>query len=313
MSRYRWLKLHHDIIADIKLRRFSPAEKWAWVVILCLASQSTKRGIVTADPEDVAEACEFNNFQDWLYFRDKLVAKGMVELTSDGLLVCNFAERQYDNPSDAPDETRERKARQRAREKAAQAQAEKAGVTSSHEQSRGCHEDVTTQIRGEENRSEEKREEKNLEPPNPPAGGGHEAQKKAEPATAKRSKPRPDSADGIELPESLESPQLRQALGEWLEHKRQIRDPLRELGIAKLIKRLAVLGIERSVAAIDYSIANGWKGVFEEKNSAVAPKFGKVAQFKSAEEKRREQLEAWARGEPLQHEEPFIDVEANHA
>lgn len=112
-----WLKLHHDVLSDIKLRRFSVQEKWAWVVLLVLASQSKDRGYITADDEDIADACEFNTTQDWLYYRDKLIAKGMIEFTGTGLQVVNWESRQYVKPSDTAEATRERKRRQRAKSK----------------------------------------------------------------------------------------------------------------------------------------------------------------------------------------------------
>lgn len=140
-----WFKLHHDIINDIKMRRFSIQEKWAWVVILCLASQSSDRGSIIADDEDIADACGYSNVQDWLYFKDKLRTKGMVEPCEGGLTITNWEQRQYENPSDAPNATRERKRQQRDRQKTA-------NVTASHE----C---VTTMSRPVTHRGEEKRRE----------------------------------------------------------------------------------------------------------------------------------------------------------
>lgn len=112
-----WLKLHHDIIHDIKLRRFSPQEKWAWVVLLVLASEGSDRGVITADDEDIADVCEFNSTQDWLYFRDKLISKGLAEPSIGGLKIVNWEKRQYAKPSDKPEASKERKRRQRAKAK----------------------------------------------------------------------------------------------------------------------------------------------------------------------------------------------------
>jgi hypothetical protein len=81
-----WFKVHHEIVDDIKIRRFSAQEKWAWIVLLCLASKSSNRGTIIADNADLADYCEFNSTQDWLYYRDKLIAKGMIEFDEDGSL-----------------------------------------------------------------------------------------------------------------------------------------------------------------------------------------------------------------------------------
>lgn len=117
---YTWFKLHHDMPDDIKLRRFTPQEKWAWVALLCLASKEKVRGQITAEDEDIAEYCEFNSPQDWLYYRDKLIAKGMLEINGDGhLSVLHWEDRQYDKPSDKPEAVKARVAKHRAAKKTA--------------------------------------------------------------------------------------------------------------------------------------------------------------------------------------------------
>jgi hypothetical protein len=127
-----WLKLHNDLLGDIKMRRFTPQEKWAWVAILILANQSSDRGYVSADDEDIADACEFNSPQDWLYYRDKLISKGMLEHSEKGLKVLNWEARQYIFPSDKPEATKERKRNSRANQKITVKTGKKA-VTSGHE------------------------------------------------------------------------------------------------------------------------------------------------------------------------------------
>lgn len=113
-----WFKLHHDLPDDIKLRRFTSQEKWAWVALLCLASKSTERGVITADNDDIADYCEFNCTQDWLYYRDKLITKGMLEFNRNGnLCVTHWQDRQYEKPSDRPESVRERVRKHRAKKK----------------------------------------------------------------------------------------------------------------------------------------------------------------------------------------------------
>jgi hypothetical protein len=117
---YTWFKLHHDLPDDIKLRRFTAQEKWAWVALLCLASKEKTRGHITAEDEDIAEYCEFNSPQDWLYYRDKLIAKGMLEINGDGnLSILHWEDRQYDKPSDKPEAVKARVSKHRAAKKAA--------------------------------------------------------------------------------------------------------------------------------------------------------------------------------------------------
>lgn len=136
-----WFKLHHELPDDIKLRRFTPQEKWAWVALLCLASKGSDRGKIAADNDDIGEYCEFNCTQDWLYFRDKLIAKGMLEIDPDGKLsVLHWEERQYDRPSAKPEAVKARVAKHRAKKKAEKETESNAGVTPSNA-------DETIQIR----------------------------------------------------------------------------------------------------------------------------------------------------------------------
>jgi len=115
---YTWFKLHHDLPGDIKIRMFTPQEKWAWVALLCLASQGKDRGEIAADNDDIAGYCEFNCTQDWLYFRDKLISKGMIEFSGTGALkIVHWNDRQYGKPSDRPEAIRKRVSNHRKRKK----------------------------------------------------------------------------------------------------------------------------------------------------------------------------------------------------
>lgn len=70
------------------------------MALLCLSSQAHVRGQIEADDEDIADYCEFNSTQDWLYYRDKLIAKGMLEINANGKLqVLHWEDMQRpDNP-----------------------------------------------------------------------------------------------------------------------------------------------------------------------------------------------------------------------
>jgi hypothetical protein len=58
----KWFRLYHDLPSDRKLRKFSGQEKWAWVCLLCFASQSDIRGqVVGEDDEILAEDCGFSD------------------------------------------------------------------------------------------------------------------------------------------------------------------------------------------------------------------------------------------------------------
>jgi hypothetical protein len=153
--------LHHEIIDDIKIRRFSAQEKWAWIVLLSLASKSSDRGKITADNEDLADYCEFNSTQDWLYYRDKLITKGMIEINATGgLTIVHWNDRQAKKPSDDPSRVKERVTRSRAKRKSEAASHSQEDVTRYKVLQVECNADVSPQKR---ERSDQNRSELDLE------------------------------------------------------------------------------------------------------------------------------------------------------
>jgi hypothetical protein len=143
-----WFKLHHEIIDDIKIRRFTAQEKWAWIVLLSLASKSSDRGKITADNEDLADYCEFNSTQDWLYYRDKLIIKGMLEINSTGgLTIIHWDDRQAKKPSDDPQRIKERVAKSRAKRKSETTSQSQEDVTRYKALQVECNADVSPQKR----------------------------------------------------------------------------------------------------------------------------------------------------------------------
>jgi hypothetical protein len=156
-----WFKLHHEIIDDIKIRRFSAQEKWAWIVLLSLASKSSDRGKITADNEDLADYCEFNSTQDWLYYRDKLITKGMLEINATGgLTIIHWDDRQAKKPSDDPSRVKERVAKSRAKRKSETVSQSQEDVTRYKALQVECNADVSPQKR---ERSDQNRSELDLE------------------------------------------------------------------------------------------------------------------------------------------------------
>lgn len=121
--------------------------------------------------------------------------------------------------------------------------------------------DVTVTPRGEERRGDKKKT------PQPPAsGGGGAEQSEAESA---QSKP----------PECLDTPEFRAAWERWLAHRRQRRcAAYKPIGQATQWKRLAELGPERAVAAIDFSIAQNYQGIYEERSAALPGAGGRLKQ-----------------------------------
>ena len=69
----------------------------------------------------------------------------------------------------------------------------------------------------------------------------------------------------IELPESLQGEGFRVAWQDWCSHRAEIKKNLTLTSTEKHLKVLGEMGLQRAVAAIENSIANGWQGIFEPK------------------------------------------------
>lgn len=67
----------------------------------------------------------------------------------------------------------------------------------------------------------------------------------------------------VPIPSELDTQEFAQAWSEWKEHLRQKRRPMKPLQESKLLATWAAVGVERTIIAINHSIANGWQGLFE--------------------------------------------------
>lgn len=61
---------------------------------------------------------------------------------------------------------------------------------------------------------------------------------------------------------------LREAVALWTAYKsEQFRFTYKPIALAALVKRMTAWGPERAMAAVEFSMAGGWEGLFEEKKS----------------------------------------------
>lgn len=65
------------------------------------------------------------------------------------------------------------------------------------------------------------------------------------------------------LPDTLATPAMASAWQDWLQHRIEIRKPLRPTGAKKQIAKLVEMGPERALAALSHSMAQGWTGIYE--------------------------------------------------
>lgn len=97
------------------------------------------------------------------------------------------------------------------------------------------------------------------------------------------------AADAAELPPSLQDEKFVLAWIDWLQHRKEIGKPLKPTGIKNLIAKLTDMGPTRGIAAIRYSIANSYQGLFEENQNGkrIASRVGPGQQYDPADESER--------------------------
>ncbi|HOO93981.1 MAG TPA: hypothetical protein PKX94_10940, partial [Opitutales bacterium] len=69
------------------------------------------------------------------------------------------------------------------------------------------------------------------------------------------------------IPEALDTPAFRSAWTDFVEHRKSIRKPMSPKAAQLNLNTCINLGHENAILAIEQSIANGWTGIFEPKNT----------------------------------------------
>lgn len=99
----------------------------------------------------------------------------------------------------------------------------------------------------------------------------------------------PFDPNAIQLPKSLDTNEVRNALANWDAYRRESGKPLKSSrSIVALVNQYATLPASSLVAAIEHSIANGWQGVHAPKDQPN----GKPVEFKQ-QVPTKEDLENW--------------------
>lgn len=87
---------------------------------------------------------------------------------------------------------------------------------------------------------------------------------------ARSTEPTPPPA----LPTPLDTDEFRQSLANWMTHKSEARQPLTATAAGALVTKLARMGHDRAIAAIEHSIASNWKTVFEPRAESAGGRGG---------------------------------------
>jgi hypothetical protein len=113
----QWFRLHTEFAHDPKLNSFTKSQRYDLVVLLCLAADSAIPGTILLDDEDIAATLQQDE-TEFAAFVAKLEKKAIMARDEKGnLLFLHWKERQYEKPSDTPEETSRRKREQRERER----------------------------------------------------------------------------------------------------------------------------------------------------------------------------------------------------
>jgi hypothetical protein len=108
----KWFRFYSEFRSDPKMRRMPIAHRYAFVILLCLASESETRGVITGlDDDDIAYELEMPT-EDWQTLKAKFRTKGLIEFERDRIIICNWDKRQF-----ASDSSAERVARHREKTK----------------------------------------------------------------------------------------------------------------------------------------------------------------------------------------------------
>ena len=121
MARLPWMKLYSDIIYDHKIRRLTVEERWFWIVLLCLASESDARHAhpgrvcvtesIPFDNDDFVTLCGYSTLDQCSDGTDpkemitsaleKFEKLQMIERQDGIVIIKNFEKRQDSYLSDA--------------------------------------------------------------------------------------------------------------------------------------------------------------------------------------------------------------------
>ena len=141
----QWFRMYSEARNDAKLRYLSDAEFRVWFNLLCLSNEQEERGVIPPMSHKLLSIEVSGGDEDLLQATlSKLIELSIIAEDDSGITFISFRKRQYDNPSDTPEATRERKRRSR------QSRQTKKAKEDVPPMSHPCHEmsrDVTTKSR----------------------------------------------------------------------------------------------------------------------------------------------------------------------
>jgi hypothetical protein len=98
-----------------------------------------------------------------------------------------------------------------------------------------------------------------------------------------------------EFPTELDTPEFRATWAEWIQHRIELKKPMKPTSAKTLLKSLAKAGEQKAIESITHSMANGWQGVFEPSAGAVGNQGDMFSGIRSFMENTDEQGRFFAR------------------
>lgn len=97
----KWFRFYSDFRSDPKMKRMPAQHRYAFIVLLCLASESKERGKINGlDDDDLAYELEMET-EDWLTLKAKFRVKGLIDFSGDEISILDWNERQFVSDSSA--------------------------------------------------------------------------------------------------------------------------------------------------------------------------------------------------------------------
>jgi uncharacterized protein YihD (DUF1040 family) len=83
----KWFKFYSEFRADPKLSLMTPHQQWAFIILLCLASEGTNRGRIEGlTDEELAFQLKMP-VGDWEALKTRFKMKGMIDVDEFGLFI----------------------------------------------------------------------------------------------------------------------------------------------------------------------------------------------------------------------------------
>lgn len=90
----KWFCFYSEFRSDPKIAIMTPHQQWAFIILLCLASENPIRGRIDGlTDEEIAHQVQMT-VEEWLAIKDRFKAKKMIEWDESGIILTHWSNRQ---------------------------------------------------------------------------------------------------------------------------------------------------------------------------------------------------------------------------